>query len=66
MISDFSEHDCCVQKGMENHIRVIGTHKLFSNCPNLQIILMYFLCLMSIVNKHLFLGGKRKQFHLFI
>jgi hypothetical protein len=52
MRSDLSEHYCCVQKGMENHIRVIWTHKLFSNCPNLQIILRYLLCLMSIVNKH--------------
>jgi hypothetical protein len=29
MRSDLSEHYCCVQKGMENHIRVIPTHKLF-------------------------------------
>jgi hypothetical protein len=43
MKSDLSEHYCCVQKGMKNHIRVIWTHKLFSNCPNLQIILRYLL-----------------------
>jgi hypothetical protein len=36
MRSDLSEHYCCVQKGMKNHIRVIWTHKLFSNCPNLH------------------------------
>jgi hypothetical protein len=29
MRSDLSEHYCCVQKGMKNHIRVIWTHKLF-------------------------------------
>jgi hypothetical protein len=54
MRSDLSEHYYCVQKGMKNHIRVIWTHTLFSNCPNLQIILRYFLCFMSIVNKHLY------------
>jgi hypothetical protein len=53
MRSDLSEHYCCVQKGIKNHIRVIWTHKLFSNCPNLQIILRYLLCLMPIVNEHL-------------
>jgi hypothetical protein len=41
MRSDLSEHYCCVQKGMKNHIRVIWIHKLFSNCQNLQIILRY-------------------------
>jgi hypothetical protein len=60
MRSDLSEHYCCVQKAMKNHIRVISTHKLFSN--NLQIILMYslmyLLCLMSIVNKHLQIKSK--------
>jgi hypothetical protein len=45
MRSDLSEHYCYVQKGMKNHIRVIWTHKLFSNCPNLQIILRYLLCI---------------------
>jgi hypothetical protein len=35
MRSDLSEHYCCVQKGMENHIRVIWTYKLHS----LQIII---------------------------
>jgi hypothetical protein len=45
MRSDLSEHYCCVQKGMKIHIRVIWTHKLFSNCPNLQIILRYLLVL---------------------
>jgi hypothetical protein len=30
-------------KRHEEHIRVIWTHKLFSNCPNLQIILRYLL-----------------------
>jgi hypothetical protein len=29
MRSDLSKHYCCVQKGMENHIRVIWAHKLF-------------------------------------
>jgi hypothetical protein len=33
MRSDLSEHYCHVQKGMENHIRVTSTHKLFSNYP---------------------------------
>jgi hypothetical protein len=45
MGSDLSERYCCVQKYMKNHIRVIWTHKLFSNCPNLQIILTYLLCI---------------------
>jgi hypothetical protein len=55
MRSDLSEHNCCVQKGMKSHIRVIWTHKLFSNCPNLQIILRYLLCIsyVSIVDKDL-------------
>ncbi|CAH1380513.1 unnamed protein product [Tenebrio molitor] len=55
MRSDLSEHYCCVQKGMKSHIRVIWTHKLFSNCPNLQIILRYLLCIsyVSIVDKDL-------------
>jgi hypothetical protein len=51
MRSDLSEHYCCVQKGMENHIRVIWTHKLFSNCPNLQIILRYCYDLNFAVNR---------------
>jgi hypothetical protein len=44
MRSDISKRYCCVQKGMVNYIRVIWTHTLFSNCPNLQIILRYLLC----------------------
>jgi hypothetical protein len=31
MRSDVSKHHYCVQKGMENHIRVIWTHKLFTH-----------------------------------
>jgi hypothetical protein len=45
MRSDLSEYYWYVQKGMKNHIWVIWTHKLFSNCPNLQIILRYLLCI---------------------
>jgi hypothetical protein len=43
MRNDLSEHYGCVQRGMKNHIRDIWTHKLFSNCPNLQMILRYLL-----------------------
>jgi hypothetical protein len=50
MRSDLSEHYCCVQKGMESQIQVIWTHKLFSNCPNLQIILRYLLCTVAAIN----------------
>jgi hypothetical protein len=42
--SDLSEHYCYVQKGMKNHIRVIWTHKLFSNCPNLLVIYLTSSC----------------------
>jgi hypothetical protein len=57
MRSDLSEHYCCVQKGMKNHIRVIWTHKLFSSCPNLQIILTYLLCISNVLCQ----GGLKLQ-----
>jgi hypothetical protein len=51
MRSDLSEHYCCVQKGMKNHIRVIWTHKLF---PNAQIYKLFlgisYVFLMSYVH----------------
>jgi hypothetical protein len=46
MRSDLSEHYCCVQKGMKNHIRVIFIiYKLFLGIS--------YVFLMSIVYKHL-------------
>jgi hypothetical protein len=39
MRSDLSEHYCCVQKGMKNHIRVIWTH---TGCPKNGVLTVHY------------------------